>query len=52
MSDREFIHDVVLQVAVIIAFFAIMGAITRWNCARCDKALAGKPASTEQEVAK
>ena len=52
MSDREFIHDIVLQVAVLIAFFAIMGAITSWNCARCDKALAGEPASTEQEVAR
>ena len=39
MSNREFIHDIVLQVAVIIAFFAIMGAITAWNCARCDAVL-------------
>ena len=39
MSDREFIHDIVLQVAVIVVFFAIMGAITRWNCARCDAVL-------------
>lgn len=40
MSNREFIHDIVLQVAVLVAFFAIMGAITSWNCARCDAALA------------
>ena len=39
MSNREFIHDIVLQVAVLVAFFAIMGAITSWNCARCDAAL-------------
>ena len=52
MSNREFIHDIVLQVAVLVAFFAIMSAITSWNCARCDKALAGEPASTEQEVAR
>ena len=58
MSNREFIHDVVLQVAVIIAFFAIMGAITSWNCARCDAALnrtaaalSGSPASAAGESA-
>ena len=52
MSNREFIHDVVLQVAVVITFFAIMGAITRWNCARCDKALADGSAMAGQEVAR
>ena len=40
MSIREFIHDIVLQVAVLVALFAIMSAITSWNCARCDAALA------------
>lgn len=51
MSNREFIHDIVLQVAVLVAFFAIMSAITSWNCARCDAALADKSASTEQTEA-
>ena len=51
MSNREFVHDIVLQVAVLVAFFAIMSAITSWNCARCDTALADKSASTEQTEA-
>lgn len=49
MSNREFIHDIVLQVAVIVAFFAIMSAITSWNCARCD--LASKNAESTKTFA-
>ena len=49
MSDREFIHDIVLQVAVLIAFFAVMAAISAESIAWY---LAGEPASTEQEVAR
>ena len=50
MSNREFIHDIVLQVAVIVAFFAIMSAITSWNCARCDAVL-NKHRDTEAQRA-